>query len=425
MEQQPTPQPTLPITNDDTVKVRYITFLPYIGTPEEVEKTLAKRFEEIHPEIEVNVARYRRDPLSYLKSDSPPDILMYNTSYDLYSFAEQGLIADLREIWAETELLDTLSPGLRSLGEWDGGLYWIPFAYSWSAIYYNKQIFDEFGLEPPTTWEDFLFLCDTLLANNVTPLALAGSSPWASSLWFDYLNLRMNGAEFHRRLTRGQESYDSAQVRDVFEAWTGLLEQGYFGENAHRSLISQSMRMVLNSDERLPNSEGAAMILLNSLTFTEVSADTRQKFEAQTGFFRFPLIQPDIPNAEVTSSLGYIIPANAQNWQQAVEYLAFLSIPDVQLELKQRAGPTLNYIPSNIGNRASNLSAETQYGIQLINDADELVLGLFIESPERMQKELDRVLRRFANGREKVEQLQQALEKARQDALEEGLFIAP
>lgn len=215
----------------------------------------------------------------------------------------------------------------------------------------------------------------------------------------------MNSAEFHRRLTRGQESYESAQVRDVFEAWNGLLEQGYFGENAHRSLIPQSMRMVLNSDERLPNSESAAMILINSLTFTEVSGDIRQKFEEQTGFFRFPPIQPDIPSAEVTSSLDYIIPANAQNWQQAVEYLAFLSIPDVQLELKQRVGPTLNYIPSNIGGSASSLSAEIQYGIQLINDADELALGLFIESPERMQKELDRVLWRFANGRKKVEQL--------------------
>lgn len=83
--------------------------------------------------------------------------MIYNTSYDLYSFAEQGLIADLREIWAETELLDTLFPGLRSLDEWNGGLYWIPFSYSWSAIYYNKQILDEFGLESPSTWEDFAF----------------------------------------------------------------------------------------------------------------------------------------------------------------------------------------------------------------------------------------------------------------------------
>ena len=39
-----------------------------------------------------------------------------------------------------------------------------------------------------------------------------GSTPWVASGWFDYLNLRINGAQFHRELLAGKHSFDAAEV---------------------------------------------------------------------------------------------------------------------------------------------------------------------------------------------------------------------
>ena len=40
-----------------------------------------------------------------------------------------------------------------------------------------------------------------------------GSTPWVASGWFDYLNLRINGAEFHRDLLAGKHSFDGPEVK--------------------------------------------------------------------------------------------------------------------------------------------------------------------------------------------------------------------
>ena len=56
-------------------------------------------------------------------------------------------------------------------------------------------------------------LCDTLKAKGVDPLTCGtGSTPWMASGWFDYLDLRINGAPFHRELLAGKHSFDSAEV---------------------------------------------------------------------------------------------------------------------------------------------------------------------------------------------------------------------
>lgn len=60
------------------------------------------------------------------------------------------------------------------------------------------------GVEPPTTWDDFIKLCNTLKKKGINPLTNGiGSTPWMASGWFDYLNLRINGAPYHRELLAG------------------------------------------------------------------------------------------------------------------------------------------------------------------------------------------------------------------------------
>lgn len=54
-------------------------------------------------------------------------------------------------------------------------------------------------------------ICDTLLANGEIPLALAGQDTWLTLLWFDYLDLRLNGAAFHRASLQGQLPYNDSQ----------------------------------------------------------------------------------------------------------------------------------------------------------------------------------------------------------------------
>ncbi|MDZ7703561.1 MAG: extracellular solute-binding protein [Trueperaceae bacterium] len=59
-----------------------------------------------------------------------------------------------------------------------GEVFGMPFAIQTLQMYYNRAIFAELGLEPPTTWDEFIAINDTLLGAGYIPLAITGKDSW-------------------------------------------------------------------------------------------------------------------------------------------------------------------------------------------------------------------------------------------------------
>ena len=144
--------------------------------------------------------------------DQPPDVLLMWNGDQLANAATQGLLADVSEVWTEGNLTEAFGRRFRDISRFEGTLRFVPSGFSWAGVYYNKEVFEQFGLEPPNTWEEFIGICDTLLANGITPMSLAGQNPFISIYWFDYLNMRLNGPEFHRDLVAGRVDFLDPRV---------------------------------------------------------------------------------------------------------------------------------------------------------------------------------------------------------------------
>lgn len=61
-----------------------------------------------------------------------------------------------------------------------------------SYIYYNKDLFEQAGLEAPDvayeTWDDFFKACDTLKEKGITPLGMdTADLGWLTNLWYSGL----------------------------------------------------------------------------------------------------------------------------------------------------------------------------------------------------------------------------------------------
>ncbi len=89
----------------------------------------------------------------------------------------------------------------------DGKQWGVPYTYYQWGVYYRKDIFDQYGLSEPATWAEEKANCQTLLDNGVKCYTIGTKFLWTAGGWFDYLNMRTNGYDFHARLTAGEESW--------------------------------------------------------------------------------------------------------------------------------------------------------------------------------------------------------------------------
>jgi multiple sugar transport system substrate-binding protein len=83
-------------------------------------------------------------------SNSLPDLIYIDNS-DVAQLAAGGYLAPLSEVGIAME---PFVPALAALGSYDGADYAVPSANNTIALYYNTEMFEAAGLEPPKTWDE-------------------------------------------------------------------------------------------------------------------------------------------------------------------------------------------------------------------------------------------------------------------------------
>jgi ABC-type glycerol-3-phosphate transport system substrate-binding protein len=374
------------------------------------------QFQMREPNITFKRQRFNQAPQSYLTLAPPPDVMTSGAYSFLTQAAQQKQVLDLTELWAETGLRDAFPAGFQVLSAYEGKQYYLPIAYAWTGIYYNRAVFDQYGLQPPRTWDEFMALCDTLLANGETPLVLAGQDTWLTMLWFDYLDLRLNGAAFHRALVQGQLPYNDSRVLAVVEQWSQLLRNGYVVERPESFGDLNSLLALIRNDNGVLSDQKAVMTLVSPFWMTELP----DKFHGELDFFRFPTLDPTTPVAEVVTTVGYMAPSNGEHRPETLAYLAYMGSQEGQTTMAQQLGKSTIWAPARDDIEATLLSPTLQQGKALVHDVPDLVSPYMLTLPNEMWPLIDRAVNRFLRNPDQIDEFINALEEARQQAVDEG-----
>lgn len=288
-------------------------------------------FERVHPDIKVNVQAlesedYKREIESWLQAGAHSDVLFWFGGERLNWYIEKDWVAPLDALWHKHGLYEAFSKSSQSAASRNGLMYGVPIHYYHWGIYYRKSLFKRLGLAVPENWQQFLEVCEALKAAKITPIALGSQEYWPLGGWFDYLNLRENGLEFHLRLVQGDVPYHDVRVRNVFERWKILLEADYFLPD-HANL---------NWRDSLPYlyRNLAGMMLMGNFWTSQIPPELKSDFSV----FSFPNIHPEIPHFEEAPTDVLIMPKNVVNREAAEKFLAFMAKPDVQGRLNASLG---------------------------------------------------------------------------------------
>jgi multiple sugar transport system substrate-binding protein len=117
-------------------------------------------FEKKYPNITVNIVNVGSGAAHYTKLENAvkagsgaPDLATVEYSV-LPQFALEGSIVDLKKFGYD-KLEDKFTPSVWNTTNVNGGLYELPHNAGPMALFYNKTVFDKFGIEVPKTWSEY------------------------------------------------------------------------------------------------------------------------------------------------------------------------------------------------------------------------------------------------------------------------------
>jgi multiple sugar transport system substrate-binding protein len=294
-----------------------------------------------HNTFQENINRYLQG--------TPDDVFTWFAGYRMQFFASQGLALDISDVWSAVGGGFTDALKKASTGE-DGKQYFVPFYYYPWAVFYRKSLFEQRGYTPPKTLDEFKTLCEKVKADGLVPVAFADKDGWPAMGTFDYLNMRINGYDYHVRLMAGKESWTSSQVKQVFDTWRGLLPYHQPGANG-RTWQEAAQSLV---------SKQSAMYLLGAFVGEQFTDADRADLE----FFAFPEINSQYKQDAVEAPIdGFMVSKKAKNAAGAKDLMKFLATPEAELL----------FLKSSPNNVATHKDADTSSYSPLQKKSAELV----------------------------------------------------
>lgn len=198
------------------------------GDLEKTLENLTDKFMEANPNITVNLQNQStyNDLQQKMTATlaSPKDLPTLTQAYPhwMINAMQDELLVDLKP-YIENETIGSenyndMLEGFKTASEIDGKIYGMPFNKSTEVIWYNKTLFDELGLEVPTTFEEFAQVAKTITEKK----GIVGAG-------FDSLNnfyttyLKNKGVDFN-----SETDVTSAESVEAANYYLDGIKEGYF-----------------------------------------------------------------------------------------------------------------------------------------------------------------------------------------------------
>jgi raffinose/stachyose/melibiose transport system substrate-binding protein len=113
----------------------------------------------------------------------PIDLIACAANNTNGSFIRRGVVRDITDDIAGFQ--DRVDPAALAAYTVGGRVYGVPIStLSTSTFFYNVDLFEELGIAPPETYEEFQAIAQTLTDAGYIPVLHQGINPWMWPMWF-------------------------------------------------------------------------------------------------------------------------------------------------------------------------------------------------------------------------------------------------
>lgn len=173
--------------------------------------------------------QYKTKLTTLMASNAVTDIFFtYELAY-LEPFVSGGKVADITSyLDADQEWKNSFADGTLELLSYSGKNYAVPTQKTLCVMFYNKKIFADNNIAVPTTYDEFLKVCDTLKAAGITPMAMCGTDAWIPAQFVQQISNGIAGMDLYNGICDGSKKWNDAAHIEAAGELQKMVNAGYF-----------------------------------------------------------------------------------------------------------------------------------------------------------------------------------------------------
>ncbi|MEU4391328.1 ABC transporter substrate-binding protein [Kribbella sp. NPDC023855] len=248
--------------------------------------------------------------LQQASSKTLPDVLMLDNP-DVQQIAATGALAPLNDMGLSG---DGVIQGMNDATSYQGKLYGLAPVTNTIALFYNTQMLQEAGVQPPKTWEELKAAAKKLTKPGRYGIAFNANATYEGS-WQFLPAMWTNGGD--------ETDLKSPQVAEALQLWVDLVQSG----SASKSVINWTQ-----GDAKDQFAAGKAAMMVNGPWQIPALAKVPNiKWDVVT----FPLNKPDQTPVAPLGGEAWTVPLNKDQakQQKAADFVKCLNSDENELAL--------------------------------------------------------------------------------------------
>lgn len=276
-------------------------------------EALIAEYNTLHPNVEVNNATVTGgsgvNAKAVLKTrmlggDAPDSFQVHAGQELIGTWVVADRMEDLTFLFEQEGWMDTFPQGLLDLISTDEGIWSVPVnIHRSNVMWYIPDKLTEWGVEVPTTWEDFLAICPTLQDQGVTPLSVGEN--WTMIHLWENVAVSQLGTDGWNALWAGEKSFLDDDVVATWDLFGQILDCSNADEDAATLSWQQATDKVVNGEAAFNiMGDWAAGYMMTTLGLEPetgfgwvASPGTEGTFIMLSDSFGLPIGAPDRDNA--------------------------------------------------------------------------------------------------------------------------------
>jgi len=301
-----------------------------------------QEFEKTHPGVKIEFEskgfeQIQQTAPMILNSDQVPDVMEYNKGNATAGLiSKEGLLTDLTPVVEKRGWDKILPPSLATVCKYNsdgimgsGNWYGVTDYGEYVMVYYNKDLFDKYHVQIPTTFDQFEAAMNTFVKDGITPIAAAAAEYPAQQIFYE-LVLRKADEQLintYQKINSGAVDFHGSAFTYGADTMVQWMKKGYISKEAV-GMKAQDMGLAFESG-KFP------MMISGSWWYGSFINEIKN---FKWGIFLFP------GNTYDPGSGGnlWVVPAKAKNKEGAYDFIGITLSKENQTLLGNSGGIPVN-----------------------------------------------------------------------------------